>query len=238
MKKVILLLVIVLISYQDSLFSQVGVDINLPNNPSLQVRADDVIGEFGVATCDGCFSDISKIGDVVLRASGMLTGDLIFAARSNDGIIFTTGDGNTDTKKAEIRNDGKFVIGDIATSGDYGLYVEKGILAEKLSVGGHLCTNSLRITASSCWADYVFSDNYQLMSLEKVESFILQNEHLPNVPSASEIENNGIDVEMITVSQQEKIEELFLHMIEMNKKMKQIEAENKQLKAEIQKLHN
>ena len=217
-----------------------GQDIEIldDSNPVLRINNGTSALDLGIATCDGCFSDISKIGDAILRADGMATGNLILAARSLDGIVFTTGDGNTDVKRAEILNDGKFVIGNIATSGDYGLYVEKGILADKLSVGGHICTNSLRITASSCWADYVFSKDYQLMPLEKVESFIQENQHLPNVPSANEIENNGIDVEMVTVSQQEKIEELFLHLIEMNKRMKEIEAENKKLKAEIRKLHN
>jgi trimeric autotransporter adhesin len=73
----------------------------------------------------------------------------------------------------------------IASSGVYGLLVEKGILTEKIKVA---------TMASSDWADYVFDENYKMLSLEEVEKFIIKNKHLPNVPSAEEMSKNGLDV--------------------------------------------
>ena len=103
---------------------------------------------------------------------------------------------------------------------------------EMLTVNGKICAKSLRITANSCWADYVFSKDYELMPLEQVETFITKNHHLPNVPSANKIENNGLEVETIITSQQEKIEELFLYVIDMHKNMKTMKEELDKLKKE------
>ena len=65
--------------------------------------------------------------------------------------------------------------------GDFGLYVRDGIKTEEIFV--ELCV-------SGGWCDYVFYDNYPLMPLKEVASFIEENKHLPNVPSAGELEGN------------------------------------------------
>lgn len=69
------------------------------------------------------------------------------------------------------------------------------------------------------WADYVFQKEYKLMSLKEVEDYIKSNGHLPNMPSAREIEIEGIAMGEIINKQQEKIEELTLYLIEMKKEI-------------------
>lgn len=109
----------------------------------------------------------------------------------------------------------------IATAGTYGLLVEKGILTEKLKVA----------TLSSVdWADYVFENDYKRMSLEAVEQFVKENKHLPNVPTTEEMMANGSDLVKTDAKLLEKIEELTLYMIEMNKEIKALKAENAKLK--------
>lgn len=78
-------------------------------------------------------------------------------------------------------------------------------------------------------ADYVFEDNYDLKSLSEVENYVKENKHLPGVPSASEIAENGMSVSQMSNLLLEKVEELTLHMIELQK-------ENKALKAEVEML--
>lgn len=112
----------------------------------------------------------------------------------------------------------------IAASGSYGLLVEKGILTEKLKVA---------TLASTDWADYVFDANYKMLPLEEVEKFVKANKHLPNVPSAEEMSKNGLDVVTSDSKLLEKIEELTLYMIEMNKEIKALKKENEQLKKAI-----
>jgi len=75
-----------------------------------------------------------------------------------------------------------------------------------------------------------------LKSLKEVETFIDKNGHLPGVPPEQEIIENGLDLNEQSVWQQEKIEELFLHMIDMDKRFKALEKENSQLKTAIKLL--
>lgn len=108
-----------------------------------------------------------------------------------------------------------------ATSGGYRLLVKGGMITEKIKVA---------VAGSADWADYVFEPSYKLMSLDKVESFIKENKHLPNVPSAEEMSKNGLDVMQTSAKLMEKIEELTLYMIEMNKEIKALKEENAKLK--------
>lgn len=103
----------------------------------------------------------------------------------------------------------------------YRLYVKEGILTEKLKIANY---------CSVQWADYVFAPDYKLKPLSEVEEFVKANRHLPNVPSAQEIETEGLDVADMLSRQMEKIEELMLHAIELNKRVEKLEIENALLK--------
>ena len=108
-----------------------------------------------------------------------------------------------------------------------------------LLVDGKIGAKKIMINAEGLWPDYVFDENYALKSLEAIERYIETNHHLPGLPQASEVEANGIDVSSLVTKQMEKIEELTLLMIEMNKQLKaqqsQLEAleeTNRQLRGE------
>lgn len=82
--------------------------------------------------------------------------------------------------------------------------------------------------------DYVFEKDYKLRSLSELENFINANKHLPNIPSAKEVdENQGVKLGELNVKMLEKIEELSLYLIEQNKKL---EAQNKLLEAQQQEI--
>jgi hypothetical protein len=70
--------------------------------------------------------------------------------------------------------------------------------------------------------DYVFKKEYELMSLDNLESYIKKNHHLPNVPSAIEIEKDGASLGEMSKIQMEKIEELTLYVIELKKEIESI----------------
>ncbi len=126
----------------------------------------------------------------------------------------------------------KFIsIGDVdvakrsaAGTGGYNLLVKGGILTEKVKVA---------LASSADWADYVFEDDYYLMPLNKVEEFVNFNNHLPNVPSANQMAENGLEIAETSKMFMEKIEELTLYMIELDKEVKALKAENKELKEYI-----
>ncbi len=94
---------------------------------------------------------------------------------------------------------------------NYRLFVTGGILTEEIRVAlGN---------GSGSWADYVFYEDYDLKPLSEVENFIIKNGHLPNVPSAAQVQADGINVAEMARIQQEKIEELTLYLIQQNKEI-------------------
>ena len=103
--------------------------------------------------------------------------------------------------------------GVVRTPSDYNLFVSKGILAEKVKVA---------VKNTSEWSDKVFDAGYSLKSLSEVESYINANKHLPGIPSAKEMVEKGNDLHQTDAKLLEKIEELTLYLIEMEKSNKQL----------------
>lgn len=102
-------------------------------------------------------------------------------------------------------------------------------------VYGKLEAKEVKISNSPV-ADFVFEPDYQLMPLSDVEERINTDKHLPGIPSAKEIEANGVSVGDMQAKQLQKIEELTLYMIEMNKQLSALQQENARLNAEINAL--
>lgn len=130
-----------------------------------------------------------------------------------------------------INRDGKVRIGsganDLKTPAGYKLFVEDGILTEKVKV-------AVKTTAD--WADYVFAEDYKLMPLTEVEQFTKENKHLPNVPSAEQMVQGGLDVAKMDAKLMEKVEELTLYLIEQNKENEKQAKEIEELKAIVKLL--
>jgi hypothetical protein len=118
-----------------------------------------------------------------------------------------------------LKDSGKISIGTENTPTTIG---SANTSAYRLFVKGGILTDELRVATG--WADYVFAKDYNLKPLSEVENFIEANGHLPNVPSAKQVEIEGISVGEMAKIQQEKIEELTLYIIELNKRIESLEA--------------
>lgn len=153
------------------------------------------------------------------------------ATTTNNNRIVDMNNRNIWFSTANSTSNGKIYMGSNATypntTGDYQLFVEGGILTEKVKV-------ALRSTAN--WADYVFADTYKLMPLQEVEKFVSKNKHLPGVDSASQLAKNGIDIAEMQSKQMEKIEELTLYAIDQNKAIENQNKEIEELKLQIKML--
>ena len=101
--------------------------------------------------------------------------------------------------------------------------------------------DALRITANGIFckkvtvnvdfgADFVFEPNYNLLPLSELEKFVTTNKHLPNIPSEKEIQKNGLNLGNTDIKLLQKIEELTLYIIDLNKRIGKLEKENKELK--------
>jgi hypothetical protein len=119
-----------------------------------------------------------------------------------------------------IDNNGNAGVGTVDTKG------------YKLAVNGKIRAQEIKVEASP-WPDYVFTKDYNLPSLQETEKHIKEKGHLPGIPSTAEVKANGIDLGEMNAKLLQKIEELTLHLIEMNKKAEQQQLDINYLKSKL-----
>jgi hypothetical protein len=152
-------------------------------------------------------------GQVWITAGNTATG-------SAKSIVFGTNQGTITNNflRADhmvIQADGKVKIGAHPVPSGYKLAVEDGIITEKVKVAVH----------PTDWSDYVFLDEYKLMSLADLRKYIRRQGHLPGVPSTEEVVESGLDLGKMDAKLLEKIEELTLYILQLETRMKQLEAQ-------------
>jgi len=106
---------------------------------------------------------------------------------------------------------------------------------EKLSVNGTVLAKKVKVsTEPGTWPDYVFSPEFELRTLQELEAYIKANQHLPEVPSAQEVEANGLDLGDMDATLLKKVEELTLYLIQENKEKEVLKKENQKLKTTLE----
>lgn len=189
------------------------INLFLTDNPSSPSLIDIAISPvpFG-------FSHKAVVGDAVFRA-GLYGKSLIIANEfkyAGNDIKFTTtapSESGASTKLI-IKNDGSIGIGTETPDA-------------KLAVNGDIHSKEVRIDLNN-WPDYVFDENYNLPTIIEAEQHIQEKGYLINMPSAQAIETNGLQLGEVTRLQQEKIEELMLYIIELNKRIELLEQQTTQ----------
>ncbi|MCX2495303.1 hypothetical protein OQX63_17565 [Pedobacter sp. PF22-3] len=100
---------------------------------------------------------------------------------------------------------------------------------ERLAVNGNIRAREIKVEASN-WPDYVFDEGYKVGTLEELEGYIKANKHLPDIPSAKVIEKDGLALGEVNKKLLKSLEELTLHVIQLNKRIEKLEVENRKLK--------
>lgn len=118
----------------------------------------------------------------------------------------------------------------ITADGNIGVGSDNPI--EKLQVDGNIKAKKV-IVAQSPWPDYVFEPSYSVSSLDRLETFIKKNKHLPDVPTAKEAEEKGISVGDNQAMLLKKIEELTLYVIEQHKQINALIQTVKKIKTKL-----
>ena len=132
---------------------------------------------------------------------------IYFGDDTSDDLEFFTQDNG---EVMRLTGDGKLGIG----TNNPGSY--------KLAVEGKIGARGVDVKVGS-WADFVFEEDYTLKPLTEVAAFIEKNKHLPDVPSEAEVLETGIDIAKMDALLLQKIEELTLYVIELEKKNKALE---------------
>jgi len=179
-----------------------------------------------------------------VNTMGVLSSDLtvyikVISININNSYTAINNRGNDTTvsKFLPMTSEWDLYVGNVFSSNDASLAIKAiqngnvgigtAIPDEKLTVKGKIHTQEVRVDmAGPLVPDYVFANDYKLKSLEEVEDFIKENKHLPEIPSAQEIEKNGLMLAEMNMSLLKKIEEMTLYMIEQNKKINELEKQN------------
>jgi len=149
------------------------------------------------------YTFISQVNNKDSKAIAVLNG--------NDENFVVMGDG-----RVFIKGNGKLGIGTTNIPAD-----------AEMAVDGIIYAEGIEVQMSGDWPDYVFEKNYPLMPLNLLEGLINQNKHLPGIPSAQQIKEEGFNVAKMDALLLQKIEELTLHMIQLNKEIENLKFQVK-----------
>ncbi|GAA4798752.1 hypothetical protein GCM10023231_29390 [Olivibacter ginsenosidimutans] len=103
----------------------------------------------------------------------------------------------------------------------------------KLAVNGNILAKEIKVKTDITVPDYVFEKYYQLPSLVEVEAYVKEHKHLPEIPSAKEIGEEGLDLAKMNLLLLKKVEELTLHLVEERKAWITMERELTSLKKAV-----
>jgi hypothetical protein len=121
---------------------------------------------------------------------------------------------NVDSPTARLHVNGDLMVGSGKPATGY-----------KLSVNGKIIAEEVKVQLNAYWPDYVFEKNYQLPSIRSLQNYIETNKHLPNIPAAKLVEKDGLSLGDMQTRMMEKIEELTLYIIDLQKQIDELKKE-------------
>ncbi len=164
-----------------------------------------------------------KVQNYLESTSQIITNSLKIKSNPFTGSLFMCNNsyGNgawTDTSVISI-NEGRVGIGTVNRCSNY-----------KLAVNGKIICEEMKVRLRSQWPDHVFDRDYALLPIKEVEKFIKANKHLPEMPGAEEVAENGINNGEMNALLLKKIEELTLYVIALEKKVEQLKRSSDSIK--------
>ncbi len=172
-------------------------------NPSFELASSVSRLQIGAATSGWSYAHGSKAGDIVFRPLG--------GVDNHHGMIFYLPNDN---------NDGNSYIAFGDDANNLWMKINNN---RTVRVNGTVIATKMMVK-TDVWSDYVFDSDYKLKSLDEIETFIKDKKHLPDVPSANQVIEQGIDVAQMNAILLKKIEELTLLMIKQNKTIQSLQS--------------
>lgn len=206
--------------------SPVGLfDVYGASYPNFRLRSPNASLDIGVATSNGAFAPYARNGNVIVRMLGGIN--------EEKGILFHLPNNLGDGKSY-------FKFGDDYNGAWVGIYNNKKmIISGMVGIGTSNPTRPLEVNGAirakeiiveSGWADFVFDSDFKLRPLAEVESHIKTYRRLPDIPSETEVKENGIGLSEMNTKLLQKVEELTLYVIQQQKELMQMKKELESLK--------
>jgi|GEM_PF-4905247 len=218
--------------------NHVGLGLGSSPSTSINTSSSVTVGNNGFTNALAVNGTTNFNGNVFIPTSTLAINQTsVPSLPSNAGTKVTSlqlaVNGNANISNALIvGNVTDFASAKTAFPGNYSIYAENGIITEGVTI-------ALKNDATgNYWADFVFDKNYKLTPLAELESFIKNNHHLPEIPSAKEVSEKGINVAQIDAKLLQKIEELTLYMIEMKKENDKLSKQVESLSYEVKQLQS
>ncbi|PWG77943.1 hypothetical protein DDR33_24850 [Pararcticibacter amylolyticus] len=152
-------------------------------------------------------------GNLSIKSNGSTSSELLMykqnggyydVGASNSGFFIFNSSNNQHLMKANENNE--LAIGTNPVAGS------------RLAVGGSIIAEAVKVKLQSQWPDYVFDSSYKRLSLKELDEFVRREQHLPEMPVAEDVKENGIDLGEMNSKLLRKVEELTLYLIEQGKK--------------------
>ncbi len=122
------------------------------------------------------------------------------------------------------------------STGNVGIGTSTIPSAYRLAVAGGIIAEEIQVQLQINWPDYVFDKEYDLLSLEEVQKHIADKGYLPNMPSALEVRQKGINLGEMDAKLLQKIEELTLYILEQQRKIDSLERQNQKMEMILDRL--
>jgi hypothetical protein len=189
------------------------------SSPAAKLDVNGAIAVNGVGVITSGGNDVYANVRVLRNTSTQLTDGLYLGYNGSGGPI------------RFFSNSGTNELMTLTTSGYLGI----GTTAptQKLTVNGTIYGKEVKVDLNVPGPDYVFEKDHKLPSLDEIKSYIDQHKHLPEVPSAKEMEQNGINVSEMNMILLKKVEELTLFVISQKNENEELRTSLKKLEAEF-----